>query len=162
LSGPHGVELRFLKIRRHPNLIRHEDRQSRTGLRELADRRAQADHTPCFGGADRGVGKIELRRIDLGLIERHRAFVLRNQKVLIVGLLLGNRVALDEELIPSKVFLRLFVQRLVTRQLRLGLIEHNAVIAIVDARNHVTGDDVLVIRHRHGGDVARDLRRNGR
>ena len=38
--------------------------------------------------------------------------------------------------------------------------ERDAVVAIVDARDHVAGGDVLVVGDRHGGDVARHLRRD--
>jgi hypothetical protein len=41
--------------------------------------------------------------------------------------------------------------------LRLGLIERDAVIAVVDARNHVAGGDMLVVSDRNGGDVPGDL-----
>jgi hypothetical protein len=37
----------------------------------------------------------------------------------------------------------------------------DAVIAIVDARDHAASGDVLVIGHGHGGDIAWHLRRDG-
>jgi len=43
------------------------------------------------------------------------------------------------------------------RHLRLGLIERDAVIAVVNARNHVAGGDMLVIGDGNGRDVAGDL-----
>ena len=43
-------------------------------------------------------------------------------------------------------------------QLRLRLFERDAIIAIVDTGNDVAGGDMLVIGHRHRGDVARHLR----
>src|SRR5262249_49987001 len=96
LSRPHRVELGLLEIRRDPNLVRNEHGQSRAGLRELADRGGEADNAPRFGRADRSVGKIELRGVNFGPVERYRAFVLHDQKALIVRLLLGNRITLDE------------------------------------------------------------------
>ena len=41
------------------------------------------------------------------------------------------------------------------------LIQRDAVITLVDARDHVAGGDVLVVGHRHRRDVARHLRRDG-
>jgi hypothetical protein len=73
------------------------------------------------------VGKVELRGVHFGLIERDRALSLRDQITLIVRLLLGNRVTLDEVLIAAEIGLGLFEQRLIVRQLRLGLIERDAV-----------------------------------
>jgi hypothetical protein len=130
-------------------------------LRELADGRGEADDAPGFGGADRAVGQIELRGGDLGLVERHRALVLCDQEALIVRLLLRDRAALHQKLIAAKILLRLFQQRLVMRQLRLGLIERDPVIAIVDAGDDVAGGDVLIVGYRHGSDVARNLWRHG-
>jgi hypothetical protein len=46
------------------------------------------------------------------------------------------------------------------RHLSLGLLDGDAVIALIDARDRVAGGDVLVIRHRHCRDVARHLRRH--
>ena len=43
------------------------------------------------------------------------------------------------------------------RHLRLGLIERDAVVAVVDAGDHVAGGDVLVIGDGDGGDVAGHL-----
>jgi hypothetical protein len=42
--------------------------------------------------------------------------------------------------------------------LHLGLIERGAVIAVVDAGDHVAGGDTLVVSDRNGGDVSGDLR----
>ena len=39
------------------------------------------------------------------------------------------------------------------RHLRLRLIERDAVIAVVDAGDHVAGGDMLVVSDRNGGDV---------
>ena len=46
--------------------------------------------------------------------------------------------------------------------LRLRLLERDAVVASLDLRDHVAGVDVLVVGHRHGGDIAGDLRRYGK
>ena len=45
--------------------------------------------------------------------------------------------------------------------LRLGLVERDAVVAIVDARDHVARRDVLVVGDRNRGEVAGHLRRDG-
>jgi hypothetical protein len=44
------------------------------------------------------------------------------------------------------------------RHLRLGLIERDAVITIVDAGDHIAGGHVLIVVDGDGGDVAGDLR----
>jgi hypothetical protein len=46
--------------------------------------------------------------------------------------------------------------------LRLRLVKGDPVIAIIDARDHLACCNVLVICHRHGGDVARHLWRDGK
>ena len=58
------------------------------------------------------MGKVKLRGVDFGLIERDRALGLRDQITLIVRLLLGNRVTLDEVLIAAEIGLGLFEQGL--------------------------------------------------
>ena len=44
--------------------------------------------------------------------------------------------------------------------LRLGLLERDAIVAIVDVRDHLFADDVLIVGDRHLGDVARHFRRD--
>ena len=43
------------------------------------------------------------------------------------------------------------------RDLRLGLLERDAIIAVVDAGDHVASGDVLVVGDRDGGDIAGHL-----
>jgi hypothetical protein len=76
--------------------------------------------------------------------------------------LLSNRVRLRKSLIAAKIPLRLVKQRLVVSQLPLGLIERGAIIAIIDARNHIARGDMLVVGDRHGGYVASDLGLDGK
>ena len=44
--------------------------------------------------------------------------------------------------------------------LRLGLLERGAIIAIVDAGDHLAGDDMLIVGDRNRGDIARHMRLN--
>jgi hypothetical protein len=48
------------------------------------------------------------------------------------------------------------------RDLRIGLGERRAIIAFVDARNHVAGFDMLVVGDRDRGEIARHLWGNRR
>ena len=47
------------------------------------------------------------------------------------------------------------------RHIRLGLVERDPEVAVVDARQHLTGRDALIVLHQHLMQIAGDLRRNG-
>ena len=119
------------------NFVGHEHGQRGAGLRKLANGRAQADDAPGLGRGHRCVGQIELSRVHLSPIERDRGLVLLDEVVLVVKLLLGDRLALHEVLKAAEICLRLFENRLIVSQLGVGLFERDAIIAIVDAREHV-------------------------
>jgi hypothetical protein len=128
----------------------------------LADGSGQADDAPCLVRLDDRVIEIELRVGDIGLIEIDRGLVLIDKIFLVIPRLPGNRILLDEKLIPGKVGLCLREERLVVRELGLGLIERDSVTAVVDAGDDGAGVDVLVVSDRNRGDVAGDFRCDGK
>jgi hypothetical protein len=87
--------------------------------------------------APRLTRQIELSRVHLSPIERDGSLILLDEVVLVVELLLGDCLALHEVLKAAEIRLRLFENCLIVSQLGVGLIERDAVIAIVDARDHV-------------------------
>ena len=64
---------------------------------------------------------VELGRVDLRLIARHRRLVLRDEKHLILDLLMGDRILLDQRLVAREIGLRLLVERRVLGELALRL-----------------------------------------
>ena len=117
-----------------------------------------------------------------------RGLVLAKRRSRLLGHLHGSRLALGQVLVARRLLLREGQRRLRLLHLRLAradlrllhrdlgvdvldvggcggdlrfrLLERDAVIAVVDARDHVACDDVLVVGDRHRGDVARHLRRD--
>ena len=46
------------------------------------------------------------------------------------------------------------------RHIRLGLVERDLEVAVVDARQHLAGRDALIVLHQHLIQIAGDLRRD--
>ena len=89
--------------------------------------------------------------------------------VLLVGEGLGRGVDVDRRLGRFdhgllNVELRLLAGdgRLRRGDVGLGLVERDLEVAVVDPRQHLAGLDALVVADQHLGQVARDLRRDGR
>ena len=212
------VELRLLEVRRDPDVVRHEHRQVRAGLRELADCGGELDDAARLVCRNGRIGKVQLRLVALGFglrEARDGAVALRLQRLdlplrqfegrlrtvqcglllmqlrsVLLGVLNGARdcvvpgigsappAAARTPAPPAPVStcawsaliwacctldLRIDVLDvgLRGRHLRLGLGERGAVIAIVDAGDHVAGCDVLIVGDRNGRDVARHLGGDG-
>src|ERR1700744_1885454 len=65
IARPHAIELDFLEVRRHPDLVRNERGQAGAGLCELAHGRAKVDDAARLSRRYRRGGKIELSLISL-------------------------------------------------------------------------------------------------
>src|SRR6202034_2029146 len=104
------------------------------------------------------IGKIELRGLDVGLIERDCALVLLNDVDLILGLLLGDRVLLRQNLITREIDLRLRQYALVVRQLRLLDVKSCLIGTRVDEEQLLTLLHILTRRELNLDDRSIDLR----
>ena len=127
------------------------------------------DREVCLRCLERRLLLMQLGRKLLGVLHRARAS-LRQRPVTSRLLLCEYEVRLrllhlclagiDLRLLDTGLRLNVLDIGLRGRHLRLGLVEGNAVVARVDARDHVAGGDVLVVRDRHRRDGARHLRRH--
>jgi hypothetical protein len=126
-------------------------------LRQL-QRRLRARH--------RGSLLTQLRTILLGILNAARAFL---RQILVARVLLLREhqrrlrlihlrlVGADLRLLHLELRVDVLDAGLRRRHLSLGLIERDAVIAVVDAGDHVAGGDVFVIGDGDRGDVAGHL-----
>ncbi len=92
------------------------------------------------------IGKIELRGLDVGLIERDCALVLLDDIDLILGLLLGDRVLLRQNLITREIDLCFRQHALVVGQLRLLDVKRRLIGTGVDEEELLTLFHVLAGR----------------
>jgi len=74
LADPHVVEVRFLEIGRHPDMVGDQRHQVLADLNVVADSHTLAGDTPGEGGTDPGVGQVEARLLDLRLRRAHAGF----------------------------------------------------------------------------------------
>ncbi len=124
-----------------------------------------------MGALKRGLLLMQLSRVLLGVLNAARALL---RQVLVARRLLlrehQRRLRLidlrlaggDLRLLDGDLRVDVLDAGLRGRHLRLRLGKRDAVVALVDAGDHVAGGDVLVVGDRHGGDVARHLRRDGK
>jgi hypothetical protein len=103
---------------------------------------AQAE-TPGERRGDAAVGELELDVVDLPPVGLHHALVLVDQLDLRVELLVGGRVLGDERPVALEVDARVAQERLVARQLTLGLGQLHLVRTVIDLREQVAGVDAL-------------------
>src|SRR5882672_983586 len=87
--------------------------------------------------SDGGVDELQLRIVDLALVEFHRALVLAHQRLLGVDLLLGDRILRVQAAVALDVDARVREQRLVARHLALGLGELRLISPRIDGGEHV-------------------------
>ena len=80
------------------------------------------------------ITEIDLRGIDVCLIQRHGSLVLVDHERLILRLLLGDRVFFRQGLVTHQVDLRLGEHRLIVGQLRFRLIERRNKGARIDQK----------------------------
>ena len=120
---------------------------------------------------DRGLLGFEILDVDRALLSRRPTLVDErlvaspgDLRKLQVRLRLVHLRLAGGDLRLLHVHLRVDVahRRLCGGDLRLGLFERDAIRAIVDADDHLAGGDMLVVGDRNRGDIARDLRRNGK
>jgi hypothetical protein len=127
------------------------------------------DREGCLHRLERRLLLVQLGSILLGIL--HRAGASLCQRLVTRRLLLREDevrlrllhlclVGVDLRLLDRDLRVNVLDIGLRGRNLRLGLREGDAIIALVDAREHVAGGEVLVVRHRHRRDVARHLRRH--
>ena len=98
---------------------------------------------------DAGVGELQLRAVDLALVDLHRAFVLAHERRLRVDLLLRDRVLLEQRAVALEVELRVLEQRVVARQLSLGLRELHLERARIDLGEQLAFLDDLALLEQH-------------
>src|SRR5581483_7830738 len=96
---------------------------------DLSQAKATADRS-----GDAGVGELQPRVIDLARVYTHRAFVLAYERGLGVDLLLGDRVLLEERVVPLEIELCILEQRSVARELSLRLLQLHLEGARIDFR----------------------------
>ena len=84
-----------------------------------------------------GVGQVELRGLDIGLVELHRAFVLLDRERLVGRLLRGDRIFRHKLLISREIGLRFLENGLIVRELSLSLVERRLVGTRIDEKEGI-------------------------
>ena len=105
---------------------------------------AQAD-TAGHRRDDVRVPEIELGGADLGLVGRHRALVLPNERLLRVELLLGDQALRQDVLEPLQIQTGIGEQRLVAFQIALHLLQGRLIGARIDLGQKIALVDELTL-----------------
>ena len=105
---------------------------------------AQADPAG-EGRGDMGVGQLERRALDLGLVDLERRLILAHEGRLRVHLLLGDGVLAEQDLEAVEVHPGVFQEGVVPGELRLGLHFLHLERARVDLRQRCAGGDVAAL-----------------
>ncbi|MPM80304.1 hypothetical protein SDC9_127351 [bioreactor metagenome] len=109
------------------------------------------------GSRDPGIAQLQLGRIDLPLIGRHRALQLAHQCGLGIDLLAGNRVLCLQLLVALQIQLRILELGLIACQRALHLRQRGGKTARVDLGKQLTGLDFVTFLEVQLEQLARDL-----
>ena len=148
-NGENGIDGANLGDCHQPVGIGRVDHVAEVGL-------AQAQATR-DGGRDPGIAQLQLGRIDLTLIGRHRTLQLAHQRGLGIDLLAGNRVLGLQFLVALQIELRILELGLIACQRALHLRQRGSKAARVDLGQQLAGLDLVPLLEVQLEQLARNL-----